>query len=383
MRTLLVLLLVCSAACRDIQSAAGPGLVAEGTLELFVQPDSGTKADERDYRFALPVEIHGHTFQFIADHGAQTMITDATVDAAHLPHQFAAATRADTLVGRARARHSSANATIARGDSVFEYWGDFGKPWTIDSLRIGRSRQDTVMVMGEAAAASLRPFGGLIGRDILSQFDLDVDVAARSLRLYSRAEQTIDQNPPWLPRGMTAVDCVRAPVVEHFGMDSASMDSVDLTETKFNPGRRMWNEEELMLPLTVNGRSIDGHFDSGGGETIMNWAAARELGLTRQSASVTAAPSGTYLLFSFHPIARATALDSANYRAAGITFQLGGRTLPRDTVVISDVTFTDFPDFKTKPQILVGLRHFRENTLFLSYSTSRICVGGGPAKADR
>jgi len=49
-------------------------------------------------------------------------------------------------------------------------------------------------------------------------------------------------------------------------------------------------------------------------------------------------------------------------------------------VLISDLTFGDFTDFRTKPMILVGLRHFRNDVLFLSYSTGKVCLGRPPAR---
>jgi hypothetical protein len=367
------------AACRDNRTLpAGPGLVAQGSLVLWVAPDSGTPADVRLYRFTLPVEIHGRVFQFVADHGAQSIISDSAIGALQLPHRFARATRADTLVRRAGimpAQHPTASVVISRGDSTFEYWGDFDPPWFIDSLRIGASVQDKVMFVSEAVAASLHPFDGLVGRDILTQFDLEFNIPDRALRLYKRAGGGSAQMPRWLPAGMTAADCVSGRVVRHLGTDTTGMDSADVAETSTNPVKRMWDEEEIMLPLAMNGRPLDGNFDSGSGESIINWAAARSLGLTPHSPTVTPISSGSYALFSFHQVAHSAAIDTMNYRAAGVTLKLGNRELPRDSVVISDLTFVDYADFTTKPLILVGLRHFRDNVLFLSYSTGKVCVG--------
>jgi hypothetical protein len=353
----------------------GPGLVAQGSLVPFVPRDS-VPADIRDYRFTLPVEIHGHTFLFMADHGASaTIVTDSTIDAVHLPHRFAGAAKADTLVRRPGIdvrRDSTANFMIARGDSIFEYWGDFDL-WVIDSMRIAGTLQDKVLIAGESPAASLHPFAGLVGRDMLSQFDLEFNLPARTLRLYARSDAA-SHDPRWLPRGMSAADCIAGEVIQHMGVDTTGMDASDSAEMKINPGRRIWNEQEILLPLAVNGRAVSGHFDSGSGETIMNWAAARALGLDPASPGVTANGPRSVLLFAFHPDEQTKGLDTINYRAAGITLRLGARTLPADTVLISDLSFRDFADAGTKPLILVGLRHFRDDLLFLSYSTGKICI---------
>jgi hypothetical protein len=42
--------------------------------------------------------------------------------------------------------------------------------------------------------------------------------------------------------------------------------------------------------------------------------------------------------------------------------------------MISDLTFADDADYLAKPMILVGLAHFRDRILFLSYSSGRVCV---------
>ncbi len=362
--------------CYPHASAAnGPRPVAEGSLVPFVPRDS-VAADIRDLRFALPVEMHGRTFRFMADHGASaTIITDSTIVAVHLPHRFANASRADTIIRRpgSDARlDSTASFMVSRGDSIFEYWGDF-EPWVIDSMRIAGSLQDNVLVASESPAAALYPFAGLVGRDMLSQFDLEFNLPAHTLRLYIRSDAA-SHDPSWLPRGMSAADCIAGEVIQHMGLDTTGMDASDSAEMRVNPGKRIWNSQEILLPLVVNGRAIGGHFDSGSGETIMNWAAARLLGLNRASPAVTETGPGSVILFAFHPDEQTKGLDTLNYRAAGITLRLGTRTLPADTVLISDLSFRDFADAETKPLMLVGLRHFRDDLLFVSYSTGKICI---------
>jgi hypothetical protein len=373
--------------CRPPSTAAarasappGPALIAEGSLVLFDTLAGGTSRDVRRFRFGLPVEIRGRTFQFAADHGATTtMVTDSTIEAVRLPHRFAHATRVDTLVRRAGVEprlDSTANFVVIRGDSTFEYWGSFDR-WVIDSLRVAGSLQEQVFIASEPVASSLRPFDGLLGRDVLSQFDLEFNLPERTLRLYARSGSGSDQNPRWLPRGMTAADCVPANSIRHMGLDTAGMSSADSADIRTNPGKRIWDQEELQLPLVINGRSIAGTFDSGGGETIMNWAAARALGLDRASPTVTATTTGSVVLFSFRPPLLAAPLDTMSYRATGITMELVRSTLPADTILISDpafATFSNADDVKTNPMILVGLQHFRNDVLFLSYSTRKVCV---------
>ncbi|MEP6620911.1 MAG: hypothetical protein ABJE47_16420 [bacterium] len=370
------MLLACRSPAGRLPESA-PMLVAEGAMVLFDPPDSGKSPTIGSYRFVLPTVLQDHRFTFIADHGASgTIITDAAIAAAGLPHRFARATRADTLVARdgvAPAHDSTATAVLTRGDSTFEYWGDM-EPWVIDSLRVGSTLQEKLLLLLESPAASLYPTDGMLGRDILSQFDLEFNLPQRAIRAYGRSS-IVAHAPQWLPSGVRATDCVPARVIQHSMIDTTAMDSTDMKEVRTNPGKRLWEEEELMLPLVMNGRAIDAHFDSGSGETLMNWAAARLMGLGPTSPGVATTSSAPLVLFQSLARQDRGALDATTYQVAGMSLRIGDRILSTDSVLISDSAFANFPDALTKPLILVGLREFQDDVLFLSYSAGTVCVG--------
>jgi|KBSSwiStaDraftv2_1062776.scaffolds.fasta_scaffold07399_12 hypothetical protein len=341
---------------------------------MVVMSDSGS-IDSADVRFVLPMEIHGRVFRMLVDHGSTvTLLTDSTIERLGLPHWYATATRMDTLVKRGATelrRDSTADVTILRGDSLFEYWGDF-EPHIMDSVRFAGTRQDSLLIGDEVAAITLSPFAGLVGRDLLSQFDLEFDMPAHTIRLYPR--RAFDGRSS-VPPGVRGRDCVPATMIPHAGVDTTALDSTDKAELQSKWGRRMWDEEELRLPLVVNGHRFEGMFDSGSGLTIMNWAAARALGLTPASIAVRPVNSGRLTAFSYRFDRTPAAPDTeTNHSATGLAFRVGGRTLAPDSVIISDATFGDLPDVKTRPLILVGLRHFRAYILLLSYSTSSVCI---------
>ena len=107
----------------------------------------------------------------------------------------------------------------------------------------------------------------------------------------------------------------------------------------------------------------------------MNWAAARALGLTPTCAGVRPVASGRLSAFSYPLDWRPAAPDTGtNHSATGLAFRIGNQKLAADSVIISDPTFADFPDVKTRPLILVGLRHFRDYVLLISYSTHSVCM---------
>jgi len=361
------------------------------TAVLVPCPDNGdTVSTQRpDVCFSIPVDIHGRRFRFLVDHGAEsTVLTDSTVTAIGLRHRYANATRADTLVahgGVAPPIDSTADEIVQRGDTTVEYWGDT-EPAVLDSLRVGRSLQVGLMIVREAAAGTLGPFDGILGLEVLSQFDLEVDMPGRLLRLFPRVTSGTAAGPTWLPRRFSRSDCVAAPVIRHAMIhDSTLLDSAVLIDSvrghdvRWVPAfEHLWNEEKLELPIVPNGHSISAEFDTGSNETIMNWAAARLLGLDRANPAVRPFGSGRLMVFS-NSLGTPPGADSTNYHVTGVTLRLGRETLPVDTLTISDLAFVDFADFVTKPLMLVGLQQVRNDLLFLSYSGREVCIVPGRA----
>lgn len=364
--------------------AAVPQPVATGVL-IPCPDDEDTASKQRpDECFSLPVEIHGRRFRFLADHGAEsTVLTESTVTAIGLRHRYANATRADTLVAHGGVTppiDSSADEIVQRGDTTVEYWGDI-EPAVLDSLRVGRSLQVGLMIPREAARGTIGPFDGILGLEVLSQFDLEVDMPGRMLRLYPRVATRATAGPRWLPRRFNRTDCVPAPVVRHAMirdstlLDSAVLiDSVRAHDVRWVPAmEHLWNEEKLKLPIVADGHSIAAEFDTGSNETVMNWAAARLLGLDRANPDVRPFGSGRLMAFS-NSLGTPAGADSTNYHVTGVTLRLGRQTLPADTLIISDMAFVDFAHFLTEPLMLVGLHQVRDDLLFLSYSSREVCM---------
>jgi hypothetical protein len=176
---------------------------------------------------------------------------------------------------------------------------------------------------------------------------------------------------------------MRATLVPHAAIDTTQVDSIDRAEILSDPAaRRMWDQSELKLPVLVDGRRVDALFDSGMDGSIMNWAQARAFGIDRNDARLVAGTAGRLNMFYFHS-SRLSAADSVavdrdserNYKIRDLTMRIGHHVLPADSVVVSDLTFADAPNFRTTPIMLVGLRAFKDLVLYLSYSTQRVCIG--------
>jgi hypothetical protein len=373
-------LLVCGAllGCHHARpSVAAPALIAEGRLVPFAGSDSESRSSALAFgRFGIPVTIHGRTLLMMADHGANaSTLTDAAIERLRLPHWYDGSTRVDTLIG-GRGHDvrpdSTAEVTLTRGDTVFRYW-DIQEPAPLDSLRLGASRQDSVLLPLELPAASVAPFDGVIGRDILSQFDLLFDLPAGTLRLYARSHATATDRPPgWLPPGMRASDCVPTRVLRHT-MDTTGLDEEGRRALLVDPAKRIWEQEEMRLPLVVDGRPIDGAFDSGAGATTMNWAEARALGITPTSPRVRPYGAGGSRIITVNARRTIGAADST-FALSGLALRVGGARFRPDTVIVADVDFADSPDYATAPMFTLGMRLLRDERLFLSYSTGFACL---------
>jgi hypothetical protein len=382
------LLLVSSAAigCHHGQLSSTPGsttpaLIAEGRLVPFQGSDGADRSTALAYgRFGIPVTIHGRTLLLMADHGSNaSMLTDAATDRLRLPHWLSGSARADTVVrgsGTTAPSDSAAEVTETRGDTVFRYWG-VSEPQPLDSLRIGASRQDSVLLGWELPSAGLAPFDGVMGREFLSTFDLLFDMPGGTVRFYERSPAVSNAQPPrWLPSGLLRRDCIKAPVLLHMG-DTTGFGDDDKRELLDRPVKRMWEQEQIQLPVLVNGQEIRGMFDSGAGGTSINWAEAHALGITRGSPGVHAYMAGGLRLLA--PARRSSDSTPSDYRdstfqISGLVLQIGRERLPADTIFISDSDFADFPNHATEPIISIGLRQLRDYKLFLSYSTGFVCL---------
>jgi hypothetical protein len=361
-----------------------PAVTAEGRLAPFQGSDSADSSTALAYgRFVLPVTIRGRTLQVIADHGSSgTLLTDSATDRLRLPHWPAGAARIDTVVRRAGTTtrpDSAEEVAVTRGDTIFRYWG-VPDPQPLDSLRIGASRQDSVLLGWELPSASLAPFDGLIGREFLSTFDLLFDMPGGTLRLYERSSRASNGRPPgWIPDGLMRRDCIEASVRRHV-MDTTGFGEDGNRELRINPAKRMWEQEEIQLPIRVNGRPIRGMFDSGAGATSINWAEARALGITRESPAVHAYMAGGLRLLTparKSPDSTPPGYRDSTFQVSGLVLEIGRQRLPSDTIFISDSDFADFPSYATEPIISIGLRELRDYKLFLSYSTGFVCLSRG------
>jgi predicted aspartyl protease len=163
----------------------------------------------------VPVSINGVEKQMVLDTGgAITQVSRRTITEMNLP-----------------LRRS--------GAKVFDINGRVSSRYTlVEKFSFGHLKRDkaALLVWPEPA----RPWAGIIAQDMLQPYDIDVDFAAGELKMYSKA-------------------CPRPPAWTR----SAS---------KIPMQNRGWH---LHIPLTVDGKTYDGIFDTGSRHTVMRMSAAR------------------------------------------------------------------------------------------------------------
>ena len=210
--TLLLLLVLASgpsdAACDLVQIARVP-------LEL------------KNYLFVVPVTLNGHAIDMLLDTGAQK-----------------------SMLGEAAAQRLNLVRDPRSLTSLMGLSGSSAQPDArIDSMSIGA----VALSVGRLAVNSFgghQPFDGILGLDILRDYDLDIDGPKRVLTLY-RIRRCEPAPPPW--------DEPAAPIA---GFST----------------RTGW----LELPFKLNGVEGTGFLDTGASNTMITPQMAQRLGLTDQ-----------------------------------------------------------------------------------------------------
>jgi predicted aspartyl protease len=180
--------------------------------------------------FAVPVTIDGHEISMLLDSGgARSMLVQATVERLKIPQD-----------GRTFTVMVGLGGGSPRPDA------------NVDSMRLGSEQLsvDRIPVNNFNGTIGI---DGVLGLDILRDYDLDIDEPGRTLTLY-RAQRCDGAEPPWVANAVQ---------VEHV----ATLGS--------------WME----TPLEVDGVSGVAAVDTGASSTMIMPGMVRRLGLTEQDMS--------------------------------------------------------------------------------------------------
>ncbi len=174
---------------------------------------------------------------------------------------------------------------------------------------------------------------GVLGADVLSRHVLVLDAGARDWRL----DQTIAAEDARLPG-------------EAFTLDAAST---------------------VRLTVTIDGVRLPAIVDTGATGTIINWAAARALGIEPEDP--TLGGGGTAQGVG----AAATTLVKRQVER----FTLAGVERRGSTIRIGDLPIFGALGFTGGPAVIVGMDQFADRRLVIDYPNRRLHVGRPPAPA--
>lgn len=176
-----------------------------------------------------------------------------------------------------------------------------------------------------------QPYAGILGNNFLSDFDVEINVPASKLRLY-----------PHRPDG--------------------SASTLKLDERSSVPNEAA-DKGFIVLKVLIEGKPVTAIIDTGAPTSVLNWAAARQAGVTTETKGLKRREKGTGGLGS-------QVADTYLYRFKRVT---AGRTKFK----VGEVRIADLSVFKTlglgdKPAMLFGVDMLRDRALFVSYSTKKL-----------
>ena len=259
---------------------------------------------ERDHLMLAPVRINGTTVMGILDTGAQTSaVTDALVARLGLLGDPRNGTLMSGVGGEG----------VAQSDAVVDRFDLAGfDPGT------GHYPVISLPISDPPESTDAAPLGALIGADLLSHFDLDLDVANHRLVLYD-PDRCQGPLPDWTVPA-TAV-----------------------------PLDTLWSGR-LQLPVRIDAREMQALLDSGATMSVLDLPAAEKLGVTPEMLAREKGGEGF-------------GAAGVNFRRVPYTFrtlEVGGEriTAPRISVLDRSLRETD---------MLLGLDWLRLHHVWISY----------------
>ena len=260
-----------------------------------------------------PVTIDGQgPYLFVVDTGASVSALD---------HTLIRRLGYDEQAGETATIHGVAGETETR-------------TFTLDSLRVAHQLIADVRVV----AADLSPFpgadtlryGGILGHDVLQEFDISYNLADRSLALYPHEEERADE---W-----AAADSLHRIPFRNQGTDL----------------------DVITLDLTLRDQRVEGVLDTGSRNSVLNWTAAGLKGIKQDTVSTShetigfsGTPAPTYV-HSFDSLY----VDSLRFQAQRAS--------------VTELPVLEGPT--ERPAMLVGNNMLRDRVVKIAYSRRELYV---------
>jgi predicted aspartyl protease len=247
-------------------------------------------------RLEVAGQVDGAAVTFLIDTGAErTVLNAGTVAALQLPRSQRSVTRLTGIGGAVS--NADVFAVLGLGHADF------------------RQR---------LAVAEIPDFGGIVGGDMLSRYDLELDVPNRRVRLW-HAPGCHAADIPWTGARATV--------------------PVEVTG------------DRLRVAITIDGQTLDALLDSGAGRSLLQADAAQRLGVT--SAMLAADPA-----------ARARGLDGAlvgvrTHRFS--SFGIGGERIANPQIGVAAFQLS-------AADMLLGMDYLRSHRVWVSYRSGELFI---------
>lgn len=270
-------------------------IVKEATLQLT----------EISKRYLAPVEIDGHAYLMVIDTGAEsTFLNPEIADTLTLPVDNSSAVRMDTAAGELHPQYRRIVPSLKFGT---EQWTD---------LRV-------LVASGLPPVQSGSPLkpAGVLGANVLSRYDLELDFPARTLTLY------------------TVSGCMG-----HFVPWTGSYQAYTPESTR---------KTLMILPAALNGHPVRAELDTGAYRSVVTSAAADAAGVDRVQLLREPALRGSG--------AGGQQVDTYLHRFS--SFRLGEKTFYNTPFVVGDITLDN-------SEMLLGMDFLRPRRIWISYSSN-------------
>lgn len=175
------------------------------------------------------------------------------------------------------------------------------------------------------------PYAGILGTNFLSDFDVEIDLPASRLRLYPH-----DKN------GNASLPKLK-------GHQSVPNKAAD--------------KGFVVLDVSVEGKIVTAILDTGAPASLLNWAAAKQAGISIETKGVKKRTSGTVGL-------GAQVADTYLYKFKRI--EAGSTRFKAEELRIADLSVFKALGLSDKPAMLFGLDMLKKRALLISYRTKKI-----------
>jgi hypothetical protein len=277
--------------------------MAEYKTTLPLQINGGT--------ITLPVEVNGIAATFILDTGAQrSVVTQAAVQRLGLVRDQWVGTTMSGLGGIARRPNANPRSLTLGGVALAR-------------RTVNHDTSLTVGMLPHAMIGNL-VIDGLLGRDFLALFDLDLDMPSRRLMLY-RVQDCSGRFLPW------AGDYSTIPVT-------------------------MPAESAIVVPVTIDGRPLHALLDTGASASLLAAPGIARLGL--DSANFSGDPAGR--------ISGLGARELTVHRHRFASLRVGNETIDSPFIWVEPVRLVPISDMLLGADWLAGRR------IWISFATHQL-----------